>query len=128
MGGFPLTPGYLDRLRRRDAEVANQGLETKRAGRLPGQPRVADGAQRQNRTADTGIFNANKINELLILLEQAICGKVRQTQVNSIACVSLTQTAEFRWFTAGVPRIRQIPNKKLLSADPENPAFEERDA
>ena len=35
------------------------------------------GAQGQNRTADTGIFNVNKLNNLLILLQHAICGTVR---------------------------------------------------
>ena len=33
-------------------------------------------------TADPGIFNANKINNLLIFLEQAIRGTVRQNQVD----------------------------------------------
>jgi hypothetical protein len=47
------------------------------------------GAQGQNRTADTRIFNANKFNNLLILLTQAICGTVRRKQVDSTACVSL---------------------------------------
>jgi hypothetical protein len=33
-------------------------------------------------TADTGIFNANKINNLLIFLKQAIRGTVRQNQID----------------------------------------------
>jgi hypothetical protein len=77
-----------------------------------------NGAQGQNRTADTGIFNANKINNLLILLAQAIRGTVRQNQVDSIACVSLAKTAEFRRCTAGVPRIRQKPIKKFYQQTP----------
>jgi len=67
------------------------------------------GAQGQNRTADTGIFNVNKINNLLILLAQAIRGTVRQNHVDSIACVSLAKTAKFRRCTADVPRIRRKP-------------------
>ena len=71
--------------------------------------RVVKLAQGQNRAADTGIFNANEINTLVILLAQAIRVTVRRNQVDSIACVSLVKTAEFRWCTAGVPRIRQKP-------------------
>jgi hypothetical protein len=47
-------------------------------------------------TSDTEIFNGNKINNLLILLKQAIRGTVRQNQFDSTACVGLVETAEFR--------------------------------
>jgi hypothetical protein len=80
------------------------------------------GAQGQNRTADTGIFNVNKINNLLILLPQAIRGTVRQNQVDSIACVSLAKAAESRRCTAAVPRIRRKPIKKFYQQSPRDAA------
>jgi len=39
--------------------------------------RFYGGDQGQNRTADTGIFRASKINNLLIILEQGMLGTVR---------------------------------------------------
>ena len=41
------------------------------------------GGQGQNRTADTGIFRASKINNLLIILEQGMLGTVRDYFVDS---------------------------------------------
>jgi hypothetical protein len=42
------------------------------------------GGQGQNRTADTGIFMASKINNLLIILEQGIFGTDRNYCVDSV--------------------------------------------
>ena len=42
------------------------------------------GGQGQNRTADTGIFRACKINNLLIILEQAVFGTVSENNADSI--------------------------------------------
>ena len=69
-------------------------------------------------TADPGIFNANQINNLLIFLEQAIRGTVRQNQIDSIACVSLARSVEFRRCAAGVPRIRRKPIKNFYQQTP----------
>ena len=41
------------------------------------------GGQGQNRTADTGIFRAIKINNLLIMLKQEFFGTVRDSYVDS---------------------------------------------
>ena len=71
-------------------------------------------------TADTGIFNDNKIHNLLIFLHQAIRGTVRQKQVDSIVCVSLAKTAKIRRYTEDPPET----HKKVLSAATEDPAFE----
>ena len=49
------------------------------------QPPFADiGGQARNRTKDTGIFRACKINNLLIILEQAVFGTVRLNHAVSI--------------------------------------------
>jgi len=42
------------------------------------------GGQGQNRTADTGIFRASKINNLLISLKQGFFGTVRDSYVDSV--------------------------------------------
>jgi len=42
-----------------------------------------NGGRGQNRTADTGIFKASKINNLLIILEQGMLGTVRNYCVDS---------------------------------------------
>ena len=44
---------------------------------------MENGGQGQNRTADTGIFRASKINRLLIILEQAAFGTVSENNVDS---------------------------------------------
>jgi hypothetical protein len=41
------------------------------------------GGQGQNRTADTGIFRASKINNLLIILKQGSFGTVGDSYVDS---------------------------------------------
>jgi hypothetical protein len=76
-------------------------------------------------TTDTGIFNACKINNLLILLAQAVHGTVSRNQVYSIACVSLIRTAEFRQCTVSAAG---ICHQKFLSAGAEDPALKARDA
>jgi hypothetical protein len=72
------------------------------------------GAQGQNRTADTGIFNANKINNLLILLKQAIRGTVRQNQVDSMLLLVWSNQRGF----GGVPRTHQKPIKNFYQQTP----------
>ena len=42
------------------------------------------GAQGQNRTADTGIFRASKINNLLISLKQGFFGTIGDSYVDSV--------------------------------------------
>jgi hypothetical protein len=42
------------------------------------------GGQGQNRTADTGIFRASKINNLLIMLKQGFFGTVGDSYVDSV--------------------------------------------
>jgi len=42
-----------------------------------------NGGQGQNRTADTGIFRASKINNLLIMLKQVVFGTVWDSYVDS---------------------------------------------
>jgi len=42
------------------------------------------GGQGQNRTADTGIFRASKINNVLIMLEQGVFGTISGNCVDSI--------------------------------------------
>jgi len=47
------------------------------------------GGQGQNRTADTGIFRASKINKLLIMVEQEVFGTVWGNFVYSTGYVRL---------------------------------------
>jgi hypothetical protein len=42
-----------------------------------------NGGQGQNRTADTGIFMASKINNLLIILKQGVFGTVGVSYLDS---------------------------------------------
>ena len=44
---------------------------------------ILDGGQGQNRTADTGIFRASKINKLLSILAQTAFGTVSENNVDS---------------------------------------------
>jgi len=44
---------------------------------------IYNGGQGQNRTADTGIFRASKINNLLIMLKQGVFGTVGDSYVDS---------------------------------------------
>jgi hypothetical protein len=64
------------------------------------------GGQGRNRTTDTRIFSALKINKLLIWLDEAICGTVGENQAETTGCVSLAQGAKIRRCSAGVPQIR----------------------
>ena len=64
-------------------------------------------------TADTRTFNGYKINNLLILLGQAIRGTVRQNLVDSIVYVGLAITAKIRRCTEEDP---PETHKKVLSA------------
>jgi hypothetical protein len=65
-----------------------------------------DGAQGRNRTTDTRIFSALKINKLLIWLDEVICGTVGENHVETTGCVSLAQSVESERCSAGVPQIR----------------------
>jgi hypothetical protein len=59
-----------------------------------------------NRTTDTRIFSALKINKLLIWLDEAICGTVWEKHAETTGCVRLAERAEIRRCSAGVPQIR----------------------
>jgi hypothetical protein len=53
-------------------------------------------------------INANKLNELLILLEQGIRRTVRRNQVDSTACVGLAKTNDIGRAELGA--VREDPN------------------
>ncbi len=59
-----------------------------------------------NRTTDTRIFSALKINKLLIWLDEAICGTVVEKQAETTGYVRLAQRAKIPRCSAGVPGIR----------------------
>jgi hypothetical protein len=73
------------------------------------------GGQGRNRTTDTRIFSALKINKLLIWLDEAICGTVWEKQAETRGCVSLAQGVEIRGCSAVVPKIGV---KKILQQTP----------